>query len=343
MSSTCNERSLADVLARLHGQPLSKLQLKFEALGGGLEATEVVQVTGRFEDARGRRSRLSLVVKHLRGSAVREASVYQRLVATHAESVSPRLLATEHRRADHIVLYLEALRPLRRWPWEDTSLAGQVLEHLAGLHTASVTSETRTALAQWDYDAELRSSAESTLEMLRRCCACGSPVQSFKRMLPSVRRIVHALPDIRRQLLAFLPFGSVAIHGDMHPGNVLVRRKSGVPEAVIMDWGRARMGSPLEDVSSWLRSLGYWEKEARRRHDTLLVHYLRTRGGESRLMPDFRAAYWLAGASNALSGALRHHLSVATDPGRSKGRRLRAIEYAGDWLRVLRRADSRWT
>lgn len=75
---------------------------------------------------------------------------------------------------------------------------------------------------------------------------------------------------MRRELLTFLPFGKVAIHGDVHTGNVLVRRHPGGAEPVLIDWGRARGGSPLEDLSAWLQSLGYWEPQARRRHDTLI-------------------------------------------------------------------------
>lgn len=342
MPSTLSQNTLHALLARLHGQPDTWLHLKFRVLPGGLESSNVVQVTGTFQDARGGWSRVSLVVKHLRGSAVREASVYQRLVTVHAGSLSPRLIATEQAGTNQVVLYLEALRPYMRWPWQDTRLAGQVLEHLARLHTASVDRETRAGLTDWDYEAELRSSSESTLELLRLSTGSDSPLQSLKWALPSVRRIVLALPEVRRQLLQFRPYGRVAIHGDMHPGNVVVRWKSGVLEAAILDWGRARIGSPLEDVSSWLQSLGYWEPEARRRHDTLLVQYLRSRGADPRLLPEFRAAYWLAGASNALSGALRYHLSLATDNRRSRAQRFRAIASARDWLRVLRRADACW-
>jgi hypothetical protein len=116
-----------------------------------------------------------------------------------------------------------------------------------------------------------------------------------------------------------------------------VRRRAGKDEPVLIDWGRARIGSPLEDVSSWLQSLGYWEPEARRRHDTLFAGYLSARGLERRLSADLRAAYWVAGACNALSGALQHHLWVART-GRDVSARASAARSARDWLRVIRRA-----
>src|SRR5690606_30955587 len=129
---------------------------------------------------------------------------------------------------------------------------------------------------------------------------------------------------------AFRPLGSSFIHGDVHPGNVLVRARAGGAQPVLIDWGRARLGSPLEDVSSWLCSLGYWEPEARRRHDSLFRAYLSARGLGGPLSFDLRAAYWLASASNAFAGALRYHLALATTASTSLQRDA-AIHAALDW------------
>jgi aminoglycoside phosphotransferase (APT) family kinase protein len=137
--------------------------------------------------------------------------------------------------------------------------------------------------------------------------------------------------------------GSAVIHGDAHPGNVVLQGVPGGPRAVLLDWGRARLGSPLEDVSSWLQSLGLWEPEARRRHDTLLRRYLTGRGLPDRLDRPLRDAYWLAGACNVLAGALRYHLAIAGGWG-NPGPRTRAesVRAARDCLRVVRRADACW-
>ena len=129
----------------------------------------------------------------------------------------------------------------------------------------------------------------------------------------------------------------------MHPGNVVLRRQDGGTDPVLLDWGRARIGSPLEDVSCWLQSLGTWEPEARRRHDTLLAGYLAARGLAPRLDADLRAGYWLAGASNALSGALVYHLSVLLDARLPSATRASAAYSAREWVRVLRRADAFWS
>jgi aminoglycoside phosphotransferase (APT) family kinase protein len=143
--------------------------------------------------------------------------------------------------------------------------------------------------------------------------------------------------------LALGPLGTSVIHGDLHSGNVILRRRGGRPEPVLLDWGRARIGSPLEDVSTWLQSLGDWEPETRRRHDTLFTRYLVARGIEGRLGGELRAGYWLAGASNALAGALSHHLSLLDDERIPRVRTTRAAHSAHQWMRVLRRADAFWS
>src|SRR5690606_5433668 len=110
------------------------------------------------------------------------------------------------------------------------------------------------------------------------------------------------------------------------------------PDVVLIDWARARIGSPLEDIASWLHSLGCWEPEARRRHDTLMRVYLEARRTRRRFASDVRVDYWLASASNGLSGAIRYHLAVLTDPGSTDGARHEAWRALAAWQRVIRRA-----
>jgi hypothetical protein len=90
-------------------------------------------------------------------------------------------------------------------------------------------------------------------------------------------------------------------------------------------------------------SLGCWETCARRRHDTLLNRYLVATGSTARLSPAFREAYWLAGASNALAGALLHHLQTLTAASSSPAARYDAQRAASSWMRVLRRAHRVWS
>ncbi len=127
------------------------------------------------------------------------------------------------------------------------------------------TADATEVVADWDYEAELGCIALETLTMLDRC-RLKPDLAMLARQLPSLKRLVLARAEIRRELLAEKPFEVCPIHGDVHTGNALVRRQSGRHQPVLLDWGRARPGSPLEDVSSWLHSLGFFETEARRRH-----------------------------------------------------------------------------
>jgi Ser/Thr protein kinase RdoA (MazF antagonist) len=332
--------SVRAMLARMHDAKPRELLLQRQPLRGGLEAASVTRVAARYRDRLGRPRVFPLVVKRLADAGAREALVYERFVGPHASGLAPRLLASEVPSAERVVLYLEALRPRRRWPWRETQATQTVLRQVARLHATRPSADALAALTAWDYEAELQAMAERTLEHLER--ARRQAALAHAGFGPA-RRVIRALPGLRRQLLAsgLLPTG--VIHGDLHPGNVVLRRRGGRDEPVLLDWGRARIGSPLEDVCCWLQSLGSWEPEARRRHDTLLASYLAARGLEPRLGPELRAAYWLAGASNALAGALLYHLAVVMNEQLTAARRSRGLYAAREWLRVLRRADAFWS
>jgi aminoglycoside phosphotransferase (APT) family kinase protein len=340
--SIVQRERIHEVLERLHKHPPRRLKLQVKAMRGGLESLAVLGVKANFKDIHGRRQTSHIVVKSLDGALAREAFVYEKLVATHAQEMAPRLLAVDHQSDGRSVLYLEWVRRVSNWPWKELATAEQLIGRLARLHMATAAHDVAAALPSWDYEAELKRSGETTLELLARCRRHREFVP-LARLLSPARRLAEALPALRRQLLAFAPLGRVAIHGDVHPGNVLVRRRAGKHEPILIDWGRARAGSPLEDLSGWLQSLSYWEPRARLRHDTLLGSYLSARGLERRLSSDLRAAYWLAGASNALSGALEYHLSVLVgESPATASQRAAAVHSACDWLRIVRRAAAFW-
>jgi aminoglycoside phosphotransferase (APT) family kinase protein len=115
--------------------------------------------------------------------------------------------------------------------------------------------------------------AEATRTVLDQC-RVDPDLSVLTEDLPILGRIVLARARLREELLSERPFGCRPIHGGVHPGNALVRRRGQKDEPVLLDWGRARLGSPLEDASSWPQSLSYWEAEGRRNHDTLLTAYL---------------------------------------------------------------------
>jgi hypothetical protein len=331
-----NAEPIVLLLSHTHGE-LSELTLQRRVLHGGLEAAGVEHIQARFLDARGRRRVFSVVAKRLVGRGLREHAVYRDVLGTRAASFAPRLLGSDCVGPQCTTLYLEPVRSMSAWPWRDVTLSQQVLERVAGLHRAARKDPPR--LPAWDYEAELSAAGFEALEHLERCRR--DPVlRALARALPSTKRLVHALPELRRELL-WSSLGTSLVHGDLHSGNVIVRRRATGAEPVFIDWGRARSGSPLEDVSSWLQSLGYWEPEARRRHDTLFRGYLRALGRPDRLTAELREAYWLAGASNAFAGSLSYHLQRAQHAV-SKPEREHGMRAAYDALRVLRRAHAIW-
>jgi hypothetical protein len=329
---------LGGFVERRLGGDLHGLKLEISALRGGLESPGVARVTARYRSSKGPR-RFEFVAKALEGETSREADIYESFVSKVEGEIAPELYGVDWLGADRCLLYLEPVRRSRAWPWRETEVTRGVVERLARLHEGS---RSRVELPPWDYEAELAESTRTTVEALE-----GLPREldslKLRRSLPALRRVAEDLPAMRRQLFSIPDLRPAALHGDAHPGNVLVRRRQARERPVFLDWGRARVGSPLEDVSSWLQSLGFWEPQARRRHDTLLKAYLKARGLTRRLNRDLRDAYWIAGASNLLAGAVRYFLWAATTVHPSGSpQSLKAFHAAADSLRVIRRADACW-
>jgi hypothetical protein len=332
--------SIRRVLEALAGGPGRDAAVAIEPLRGGLEATAVALVTARYHDRRGRPQATRLVVKQLTGRPVREALIYEHLVSVHAAHMSPRLLAVDRPAPDLTLLYLERIRRVSAWAWRDLAAGRRLLTQLAEFHHKAA--DAPDSVRDWDYEAEHRDLATETRDALDRC-RHDDDLSRLARAVPAMHRIVRARDRLRSQLRSERGFQARPIHGDVHPGNAIVRRHRRADQPVLLDWARARIGSPLEDVASWLQSLGFWEPEISRRHDTLLRSYLTAYGMDDRLLPHIRAAYWLAGASNALSGALLHHLRTASDATRSLKQRSLSFNAAQAWLRVIRRADAYWS
>jgi phosphotransferase family enzyme len=332
---------LANFIARTHEVDPGSVHLAVRPLRGGLESKYVAHVVGRFGDRVKRPRMASFVVKRLEGGARREADLYSTLFGP-AATLAPRMLGTEVVSPTTTYLYLEYIHATRVWPWRHVPTAGSVLTRLGGLHAGAGYPSASQVLAMWDYEAELLQRARWTLALFEHAI-CQSGFADLRRYRPSLRRMVERLPAVRSALLSAPQFGSCVVHGDVHSRNVVLRSRAGGEEPVFVDWGRARIGSPLEDVSSWLQSLGCWEYEVRRRHDTLLRTYLAGRGMEPELVRAVRDVYWLAAACNTLSGALEYQLTVALDgEGRSVKQRASAVTLARRHLRVIRRADVVW-
>lgn len=305
--------------------PAEDLELSIEPIGGGLES-RVVRATFRSRSAKDSPV-TSFVVKELRGLQRRETAIYRELWTRSTSPPTVALLGIEAT-ADADYLYLEEVRQESTWPWKQTITSAAVCKALARLHDSELCHRKR--LIDWDYESALIKSAEETLTValnardpagVRHWCRIGD-----------LRRVVTALPKLRSVLVQAPTF----IHGDVHPGNVISRSNEKAKIAFI-DWARARLGSPLEDLASWLHSLGCWEPEARRRHDTLLRAYLQARSSNQSIDAEFRKLYWYASASNGLSGAIRYHLAVLNDQAPSGERRSNSARALREWERVIRR------
>jgi hypothetical protein len=331
------ESAVREFVSHFTGADPGSLVITARSIAGGLESDAVFSVSARFSN--GRQRCFNFVAKVLRGNAVREGRVYLALASSAARAMSPRLYAAADLEGGRRVLFLQRVRRARSWPWRDVDAAGSILDALAVLHQ-SLSGAAGAALSDWDYDAELAAHSLTTLELLERARADPS-LSALARALPALRRIVSSLSCMRGQLLGEAP--TTAVHGDVHPGNVMLRRTRAGTRPVLIDWARARPAAPLEDVHSWLHSLGFWEPEARRRHDTLVARYLSKAGRSPLFDSDQRGAYWLAGASNAMAGVLVHYLSLLLDPQQSSEARGHAYRASQGWLRVVRRADAYWS
>jgi aminoglycoside phosphotransferase (APT) family kinase protein len=270
-----------------------------------------------------------LVVKQVSGGLVREADVYRALWRHLRNPPAVKLLGYEAS-GNVTYMYLEHATSATPWPWNDTAATALVCVELARLHDS--TSLPRDAFS-WNYDDELRRSADETLAFA--AVARDADGRLIWRRPGDLRRVVTALPHIRRRLLSG---GGTIIHGDVHSGNVLLRRNATGSDVVLIDWARARLGSPLEDIASWLHSLGCWEPQARKRHDTLMRAYLEARQVPLRFDADLRLAYCLASSSNGLSGAIRYHLAMVGAATTTASARANSALALRAWQRVIRQA-----
>jgi aminoglycoside phosphotransferase (APT) family kinase protein len=322
--------------ARLLGEEPGRLRIRVSRLLGGLQAPAVAKVSVDVDGPAPRRRAVQFVTKCATGTALREAAAY-RMLDRHLEGAAPRLLGAEEISPGATCLYLEWVAKEGAWPWGQADSNTLAMETLARIHSALPAPDFPAALAAWDYERELVESAGATLEAFT-AAARHEDFAKGRWRLRLVERVVSALPAIRRQLLGSRP---VVLHGDAHSGNIIIRARGRSRQAVFIDWARVRLGSAFEDVCSWLQSLRYWEWETRRRHDTLLRRYLAARGMRDTLDSGVRDRYWLAGASNALAGALRYHMSFIHD-GHDATTRAEHARAALDWLRILRRAHACW-
>lgn len=314
-------------ISRRWSVPQGRFRVRTEPLRGGLESQVVLARIHQRESPRPIPARL--VIKQLRPGFEREADVYQLLWDHLDRPPAVRVLGRDIC-GEATYLYLEDARPVCSWPWTETATSGAVCRVLARLHDAAYLP--REPLS-WDYESELAASAAATFATAKN--ARDEYGTRYWRRLGDLSRVVEALPLIRNRLLSC---PTTVIHGDVHPGNVILRSGNPEPDVVLIDWARARVGSPFEDVASWLHSLGCWEPQARRRHDTLMRAYLDARAVSRAFDAGLRVEYWFASVSNGLSGAIRYHLAVLSDPVATAMARYDSGRALAAWERVVRAA-----
>ena len=342
-TAACGDLEPAQVAAFVRRQYIvdgGRVLLDVQPLQGGLEAVTVARVQAEAVADQGEGRRFTFVVKRLDGRGLRELAMYEFLATTRAPAI-PEVLGVQAVSPTSSYLFLEWISA-SPWPWTKPALVAHVLERLAALHAALPVTGLAGPLSEWDYESELLFAAAATLDTLEAAVETGA-LLSLHRLIPVLRRVVAALPGMRSQLLSSGPLGRAVLHGDMHSGNVLVHGRSAQPSVVLIDWGRARLGSPLEDVSSWLESLGFWEPTLRQHRYALLQHYLRARGVPIGLGRRLYVSYWVAVACNALAGALRYHLLQALHTRESPSpRHIEAVRAVHDHVCAIEWADRLW-
>ena len=323
------KRQIEQFISRTWSVPPSQLRLDVQPLGRGLESAVALAT---IEPNRSY-SRLptQLVVKALRREHGREADVYQALWRHLKHPPTARMHGVDLV-DDTTYLYLEYVPAVCPWPWSNTEMAADVCRELARFHDARAMPGLSFT---WRYEDYLKDSAAQTLALAK--AARDNSGKSYWRRLGDLKRTVSALTSMRSRLLAT---ETTMIHGDVHPGNVIMRGVAAEPRVTLIDWGRARIGSPLEDVASWLHSLGCWEPQARRRHDTLLRAYLESRHEPRMLTGELRQRYWMASASNGLAGAIRYHLAMLGNQESTEAVRDGSGRALMAWERVIRRASA---
>jgi hypothetical protein len=296
-------------------------------LSGGLDSHGINRVDVTLSASQARRT-ATFVAKHLRGRGVHELDVYRGLHASHNLSWAPRLLGFHRDTREDVYIFLEWIPAANKWPWVDLDATSAVILQLTKLHAMPI-STYQTVLADPEIDREMETSAAETAALYHRS-PIGRPLAGTRPMHKAIERVAVDLNTIRSYLTVHT--GVAVLHGDVHSGNAVIRAFLGAAEAVLFDWGRARLGSPLEDVASWLQSLSFWEPQVKRRHDTLFARYLKLTGRECRADRDLRKLYWVAAASNAMAGALRYHLAVVSDSSRPDSARQRSARAGRDWM-----------
>lgn len=264
-------------------------------------ATSRVHVcTVHFRMSNDERQSINIVRKTIPKRWPNEPKVYEELLPEVLISI-PRLYWVDHQ-VGTSALYLEYVQPVEEWPWQDISFHKLVLGQLARLHAHFWNQNDRLASVHWlsenssaYYSRLFKTKTYQTISNLYKGQEHGvlgdltsDLIASVENISRALQRILHFLHHQKRTLL----------HGDLHGENVLVGKDRHVNDGqvLIIDWDRARLGHPLEDLSRWIENFQWTAPEITPSRETLLHIYSEALevalGGEWLPQRDFLSAYY---------------------------------------------------
>ena len=331
---------VAKFARRTYAVDARTVELQMRPLHGGLESTGVARVQAHFRDgnARPERQHSSLSAWMVRRNVKRISIVHSTdrplrsprgfLALTSLARRAPICISNTLGRASVAVARADPNRPRAQG-------AGRPARHCGRFGDWGCASQ--LGLRKGTERAGALDPSYVRAGVVGRACATQSSAALRFRTLPSHAGI--ATPASRT-----VPRLAIRLDGPAWRCSLAQRSSTCSPGGGIA--GADRLGARASAHRSRTSahgcdSLGRWEPRVRRRHDTLLQGYLAARGFDARLLPSVREAYWLAAASNSLSGALGYQLSVALDTaGHTARERVAAVAAVRQHLRVIRRADA---
>lgn len=207
------------------------------------------------------------------GSAVREAEFYRKAHAAGCSGLLPRLIGCRSAQ-NSTLLVLEdvspGFAPAISGPCQNPSLPVNraVFASIGAIHAAFWGDASLATFPVEILSSRLSAMLEKKRDVIVANLA-SRPHASQDVQLLSM--LIAELPGIQRNVLSRTA-GLTIIHGDFHPGNVLVSREQHPVRAMIIDWPNWQPGTPADDLAYYLcLCLPPQDRQAQERE--LLHHY----------------------------------------------------------------------